>query len=259
MHYRSAQPDEPTRVPLLCIHSSPSSGRLYEHFLPLMATDRLVLAPDTPGFGYSDPPLQEPGIEDYSAAMGDFVDALGLKQVDLLGYHTGSDIAVALALLRPCHVRRVVMISAPIFSEDELDDFRRHYAPKTPTASGDYLVDTWKERLVLARAGDWPMENVAEHLGDVMRRPDVSWWGHNAAFKYPIGDALSEVSQPLLVLNPDDDLTEQTLRAVPIVGEANVKRLPGWAHGLLEVHGEAAAHVIRKFLDSDDALDGDNG
>ena len=87
IHYRLAEPDAADRPALLCFHSSPNSGRLYERFLPVMAADRRVVAPDTPGFGYSDPPQEPPGIEDYAAAMGDLMDALELDRVDLLGYH----------------------------------------------------------------------------------------------------------------------------------------------------------------------------
>ena len=43
-----------------------------------------------------------PEILDYAQAMGDLIDALGFSgPVDLMGYHTGSKIAVELALLRP--------------------------------------------------------------------------------------------------------------------------------------------------------------
>jgi len=236
----------------MCFHSSPNSGRLYQDFLPYIAEDRLAISVDTPGFGYSDPPGQPPTIEDYAGAMGDLIDALDLTQVDLVGYHTGSEIAVALALLRPTQVRRVIMISAPIFTEAELDEFRTHYAAKPLNAEGDYLVDTWKGHLYWAGPG-WTMQHVAEQFADVVRRPDISWWGHNAAFNFPTAEALAKVAQPVLVLNPDDDLHEHSLRAVPIVGSARVKPLPGWGHGFLDVNSLAAARIFRDFLDDDDA------
>ena len=46
-------------------------------------------------------------------AIGDALDHLRLRKVDLLGYHDGSSIAAELAVARPEQVRRVVMIGTP--------------------------------------------------------------------------------------------------------------------------------------------------
>ena len=97
IHYRIAQPNRPRRVPLMCFHLSPSSGRMYGRLLAAMARDRIAIAPDTPGFGESDTPPEPPEIADYAAAMGEVLDELEIGPVDLLGFHTGSKIAVELA------------------------------------------------------------------------------------------------------------------------------------------------------------------
>lgn len=248
MHFRQASPEIPRRTPLLCFHSSPNSGRIYHHFLPHMARDRMVIAADTPGFGYSDPPASAPSIEDYAGAMGDLMDALGLDRVDLMGYHTGSEIGIALALARPTQVRRLVMISAPIFTEAELNDRRQRRAAKALTHDGSHLVELWRGHWHWAGPG-WTSQQCAEQFADAMRRPDVSWWGHNAAFNYPAAQRLAKVEQPVLVLNPDDDLCEQTKRAESIVRNGSVKPLPGWGHGFLDLYSEEAAGLLRDFLD----------
>ncbi len=70
---------------------------MFEPLLAHMGTDRLALAPDTPGYGLSDPPPAPLSIPDYAAALGDAVDALDLGEIDLMGAHTGSRIAVEFA------------------------------------------------------------------------------------------------------------------------------------------------------------------
>ena len=121
IHIRIAAPEpEAGRVPLLCFHMSPNSSRIYQTFLGHMGTDRLAVAPDTPGFGESDPPPSQPSISEYAAAMTEVMDALGLDQVDVMGYHTGSETCVELALQQPDRVRKLVLTSAPIFSDEEL-------------------------------------------------------------------------------------------------------------------------------------------
>ena len=88
-------------TPLLCLHRVPLSGRMFERFLALAGRDRSVYAPDLPGFGDSDPPASRPAIVDYAAAIGDFLDTMRFRQIDILGYHTSSLIAAELAVTRP--------------------------------------------------------------------------------------------------------------------------------------------------------------
>jgi pimeloyl-ACP methyl ester carboxylesterase len=174
IHYRIARPEvEAGRTPLLCFHMSPHSGRVYQNFIAAMGVSRVAVAPDTPGFGESDAPAVPPRIEDYAAAMGDVIDALGFREVDLIGYHTGSETSVALALARPSQVRRVVMISAPIFTDQELAEFRAHYAHDALTEDGSHLVRKWKSHLYWAGPGK-TIAMVADEFPDAIRNPSIS-------------------------------------------------------------------------------------
>src|SRR5260370_5551217 len=101
-------------TPLLCLHHTTGSGRVFERFLALAGRDRSVYAPDTPGFGESDPPPTRPAISDYAAAVGDFIDTMRFRQIDVLRYQAGALIAAELAIARPTQIRRVVMVSVPV-------------------------------------------------------------------------------------------------------------------------------------------------
>jgi pimeloyl-ACP methyl ester carboxylesterase len=250
MHYRIAKPANASERPLLCLHSSPNSGRIYETFLGEMGTDRITAAADTPGFGDSDPPPSVPDIADYANAMGDFIDKMGFESVDLIGYHTGSMIATELALLRPGQVGRVVLIAAPLFTEAELAELHEHFAPVQLSRDGSHLAATWAEHVHWAMPG-WTLDHVATQFPDTLRRPAISWWGHNAAFNYPLADKLSKVRQPILVLNPQDDLHAQTQRAGDLINEGGIKELPGWGHGFLDIHTQEAANMVRGFLSAE--------
>ena len=118
LHLRSAFPpnggfDELTT--LVCLGAGPATGRIFGGLLGRMGTDRSVYAPDLPGFGESDPPTAQPSIEGHAVAIGDFIDHMRLRKLDLLGYQGGASIAAALAAARPDQVRRVVMVAAPAF------------------------------------------------------------------------------------------------------------------------------------------------
>jgi pimeloyl-ACP methyl ester carboxylesterase len=253
LHYRIAVPAGGAAAaqhpPLLCFHMSPNSGRIFHKFIGAMGVDRVAVAPDTPGFGESDPPPAPPSIEDYAGAMGDLIDALGFGEVDVMGYHTGSETCTALALARPRQVRRLVLVSAPVFTDEELVKFRSDYGPVKLDPEGGHLVRKWKGQLFWAGPGK-TMEMCAEEFPDSVRNPQISWWGHSAAFAFPMARQLAQVTQPILVLNPDDDLHQHTLRAETLLQQGRIQHLPGWGHGFLDVHTDEARRIVAGFLDA---------
>jgi pimeloyl-ACP methyl ester carboxylesterase len=101
-------------TPLLCLHDCPGSGRSLTPFLALAGLDRSVYAPDLPGFGESDGPAARPALADYVGALGDFMDTMRLRRLDVLGVRTGSLLAAELAIARAAQIGRVVMVSVPL-------------------------------------------------------------------------------------------------------------------------------------------------
>ncbi|MCH8110651.1 MAG: hypothetical protein IH905_01640 [Proteobacteria bacterium] len=51
------------------------------------------------------------------------------------------------------------------------------------------------------------------------------------------------------MLNPDDDLTEQTPRAEALLRSSQVRHLPGYSHGMLDIHTAEFGGILREFLD----------
>ena len=244
---RSGQSDAP-RVPLVMFHMSPNSGRIYEALLPEMGRDRIALAPDTPGFGESDAPSSPPLIEDYAACMGGLIDELGLKRVDVMGYHTGSQTAMELACQRPELVGKVVMVSAPLYTAEEREIRHARNKPLVVEEDGSHLIKKF--------SGLWQFYGtevedtvVARNFCESLRGGPIAWWGHRAAFTYAMAEKLPTVNQPILLLNPDDDLTDQTPRAGPLLNNGRIHDLP-YSHGMLDAHTAEIGGVLRQFLDA---------
>lgn len=112
LHVRTAFPttggfDE--KVTVFCLHPAGSTSRIFDRFLPLLAADRSVYAPDLPGCGESD--LAPDILSATSAlAMADLATDLGLRQIDLVGLQDGAKVALELALQQPALVRRLVLV-----------------------------------------------------------------------------------------------------------------------------------------------------
>jgi pimeloyl-ACP methyl ester carboxylesterase len=253
LHLRIARPNAATRPPLICFHMSPMSGRIYERFLGSIGTDRIAIALDTPGFGMSDAPPAPPEIADYAGAMWDALDALGIAgPVDAIGYHTGSKIAVELALTRPDRVRRLILIAAPIMTEAERADMRELYAETAPRPDGSHLAALWRSFLHYNLSASQSIEQVADAFPDMLSGRNIAWWGHRAAFNHYLDVRLPLVEQPVLVFNPGDDLWDYTLRAAPYLANGKIVNLPGWGHGFLDGFTADADALTRSYLDGPD-------
>jgi pimeloyl-ACP methyl ester carboxylesterase len=115
LHVRTAFPstggfDE--QVTLFCLHPSEGSSRSFDRFLPEIADERSVYAPDLPGFGESDaaPSLT---FGDAARAVADLANDLRLRRIDLLGVRFGAQVALELGAARPDLVRRLVLVGVP--------------------------------------------------------------------------------------------------------------------------------------------------
>jgi pimeloyl-ACP methyl ester carboxylesterase len=254
IHYRIVQPASSRKTPLLCLHPSPISGIVYDHWLVEMGQDRLAVAPDTPGYGGSDTPPAPVQIGDFADAMIAFMDHMQMPVVDLMGYHTGSLTSVELARRHPGRVRKIVMISAPNWTPAELQSLETimgigQKPPTYETALEKALVGWRTTGKGLFR--DMPDEQYFDLCIERLRHYRTSTWGFAAAFKYDVCQALTTVNQPVLLLNPEDDVYDATLRAEPFLKNGKMHNLPGWTHGHLDIHTVEMANIVRGFLDGD--------
>lgn len=249
IHYRYVKPVKASgKPPLLCLHASPGSSTVFSRLLPLIGADRLTIAADNPGFGLSDRPPTPSTIPDFAGAMGDLLDSLGLEQVDLVGSHTGSATAVELARQRPKAVRRIVLHAAPMFTPQEIADYKAKQAGSFSASLDEAaarMPDLWnrfaKTRTDLGDEAAWQL------FVEMNRDPLHLSWGSDAALAYEFADNLRQLRHPILVLNPQESLTAITARARGIAPNVEVMDLP-WAGGLFSAHAAEVAPIIQAHL-----------
>lgn len=246
-----------TRPSLMMLHPTPKSGWIYEPLLRTFGADRIALAPDTPGYGASDAPPTSGSMCDYVAAMATLLDTLAERgeiasgPVDLMGYHTGSAIAVALAAVFPARIRKVVLVSLPAFTADQREQrLAGLSAWPRPTADGAHLTGMWdKVRSFLPDDIDldWTTQSVVENL----RSGSRATWGYDAVYRYDLLTTLESMAHPALVLNPRDDLHAVTLQTHSLIPGGRHVELPELKHGLFEFATDRVAKPVQAFLDSD--------
>jgi len=249
MHVRAVEPEDSKHTPLYCIHQSPSSSVVYLPLLEGLGVDRIVAAGDTPGFGESDPPAEVPEVADYALAHGEAIDQLGLEgPIDLMGYYTGSKIAVELALQRPQTVRRIVLFGAVVYSDEELIAEKHLYRPDRYQWDASHLLAWWKH-LQTSVAEGYPIELFVRHFAEIQRGGPNSWWGHRAAFQYDLREKLPRLNQPVLVICTDDPQGEKSTRALQYLSCGALVNLPFVGQGILDMHTAEVCSVLRQFLD----------
>jgi pimeloyl-ACP methyl ester carboxylesterase len=194
---------------LICLHSSSATGRGFLEVSKLLGTSRSVYSPDIPGCGESDPPPKQLSIGGYAEAIGDFIDSMRFRQIDLLGVHSGAALAAELAIARPKVVRRLVMIGAPVLDEVE----RRSYRELSPPEG----------------------------------MPQGAQWTRSAVIEWKAQERLPLVKQPLLVLRPKDNFWEAGARVTKLLAGVKVVDMPDQDKRILDSAPAQVARQVLGF------------
>jgi pimeloyl-ACP methyl ester carboxylesterase len=111
--YREAGPDDAPVIMLL--HGFPSSSRMYETLMPLLAADYRMIAPDYPGFGHSSAPSPdkfEYTFDHLADVMMRLIDKLQLQRYTLVVQDYGGPVGLRVAVQRPQAIEALVVQNA---------------------------------------------------------------------------------------------------------------------------------------------------
>lgn len=235
-------------TPVVCLHHSGGSGRLFAPMLRELGHDRSVYAPDLPGHGTSDAPAGKVSVLDLAGAVGEFLDQLRLRQVDVFGYQLGALIATELAIARPQQVRRVMLWGVPAYSPQErVAQLQQPSAPGTREDGSD-VVEEW-QRTLERRGPGVSTSATAEEFGDRLRAGANGVRALSAALDYSAGERLPLVKQPALVLRLRDEFWDHAPRARSSLSNGTLLDLPDHGQGFLSAAPQRFASVAREFLD----------
>jgi len=109
LFYREA--GDPKAPGVLLLHGFPTSSHMYRELIPALADRYHVVAPDLPGFGFSDAPDRSRfkyGFEQLADVMERFTEVLELGRYALQVFDYGAPIGFRLALRHPERITAVI-------------------------------------------------------------------------------------------------------------------------------------------------------
>lgn len=256
LHLREAGEDGRGHRPILLLHQNPSTSFEYEPLIRALATDRRVIAFDTPGYGNSDGPPEPLSMEAYAAAMAESLEAVGLgprKPFDVYGFHTGSLLTIEMALARPDAVRQIALTGIPMRSAAERAEALAK-AKKAPVLDEEGTVAIGMARqlwdyVVAQRTPGIPLAHQAALWVDKFRAFDKSSWAYVGVWSYDY-ERLKRISQPALLIQPAEAIQAVSTDAVRLIPNHMIAELPQFRRDVLDIPEAVAAiaNAMRDFF-----------
>jgi pimeloyl-ACP methyl ester carboxylesterase len=174
---------------VLLLHGFPSSSRMYDRLMPLLADRYHVIAPDYPGFGHSDVP--NPGefaytFDHLASVIDAFTELLEIPRYALFVQDYGGPVGFRMAMKHPERVTALIVQNAVAHEEGlgPLWETRRRYWADRAT-----WVDQLRANLISFDAAR------QRHVGTDPRieRYDPDLWTDESAFlSRPLQDRIQE-------------------------------------------------------------------
>lgn len=250
--------------PLLLLHGFPFTHHSFRAVMEPLARRYRVLALDLPGFGDSDrPPAFAYDVVAYADALAALMRDLGATPAAAVGHGFGAVVAVAMAVLHPGTLRRLVLVS-PDLQVQPLPILAR-------LASRDGLIGEWlfklsftRERLArrLRRDVYGDPATADDELVDRMWEPLARPGGLEAARRLvatmasmePIAELPPRLACPSLVVSGENDRIVAPQRARQLAAEMPGSRavtIAGCGHCPHEERPSQFLEAVMPFLDEE--------
>jgi pimeloyl-ACP methyl ester carboxylesterase len=140
--YRAA--GDPGAPVVLLLHGFPTSSFMYRELIPRLADRYRVIAPDLPGFGFTEVPAERKykySFESLAATIDAFTRALGLNRYAIYVFDYGAPTGLRLAMAHPERVSAIVSQNGNAYEEglgDAWGPIRKYWSE--PTAENREVI-----------------------------------------------------------------------------------------------------------------------
>lgn len=203
-----------------------------------------VYAPDLPGHGKSEK-IGQQSIEGYADAVLEWLEAVGIHRVVLVGHSMGSAIAMWLAIYRPEQVMGLGLVGAgarlrvaPLLLENA--------ASQTTFLTAVQLSVAWS---FSPQAPESLVEIAAKRMAEV--RPSVFYGDLLACDGFDVMERVCEIQAPTLIVCGEDDRMTPSRYAHFLannIPKAILKTIPEAGHMVMLEKPDEVASTLTEFL-----------
>jgi pimeloyl-ACP methyl ester carboxylesterase len=116
--YREAGPK--TAPTILLLHGFPTSSHMFRNLIPALSDRYHVVAPDLPGFGFSDAPDRKQfpyTFQNLAKVIGSFTQTIGLNRFAIYVFDYGAPVGLRLALAHPERITAIISQNGNAYEE----------------------------------------------------------------------------------------------------------------------------------------------
>jgi pimeloyl-ACP methyl ester carboxylesterase len=118
LFYREA--GDPNAPAVLLLHGFPTSSHMFRNLIPQLTGEYHVVAPDLPGFGFSDAPDHQSfsyTFDHLAEIMGEFIEQVGLTKFVVYIFDYGAPVGLRLALKYPDRIAGIISQNGNAYQE----------------------------------------------------------------------------------------------------------------------------------------------
>jgi len=116
--YRESGPKDAPAI--LLLHGFPTSSHMFRNLIPILAQRYRVIAPDLPGFGFSDAPDRKQfryTFEHLAEVIDSFTQVIGLDRYAIYVFDYGAPVGFRLALAHPERITAIISQNGNAYEE----------------------------------------------------------------------------------------------------------------------------------------------
>src|SRR5438309_2566941 len=138
-----------TTPTILLLHGFPRSSHMFRDLIPALADRYHVVAPDLPGFGFSDAPDRNRfhyAFEHLANVIGSFTEAIGLERYATYVFDYGAPVGLRLALAHPERITAIISQNGNAYEEglsqgwNPIQKYWKEPTPENRSALRDFLT-----------------------------------------------------------------------------------------------------------------------
>jgi non-heme chloroperoxidase len=255
LHY--TERGDRTGEAIVFLHAYTDSWFSFSRVLSLLSTEYHAFAFDERGHGDSDKPECCYTVDDFTADVDAFMEAVGIEEATLVGDSSGGMIAQRVALSYPRRVSRLVLMGSPttlLNNEAVIEKGKEMLAledPIPPEFVRGFHLSTIHHPV--------PEALLATALSETLKVPARVWRDYYEGVLLTVDDTarLGEINAPTLILWGERDailgreeqerraaaIPDATLKVYPDTGHAVAWERPEWVVRDLEAFMRDTGHV----------------